>query len=161
MKIRKQVYKLTLDDFNTYPAWEFALDEESEKDQDEATVRPYEFSGLIDPSDGMFVVRASFLLADGSPMQGYLTPQNGGDRLGLLQPIIIAGDKQVGFWCGILKPSPEQLAKWYLLLGRNASQVFPLQFKSNVNLVRGPVQGMITGFMFYEDYKAGKVKALT
>ena len=42
MKIRKQVYQLTLDDLERTPVWEFALDEEVEEGQDEATVRPVE-----------------------------------------------------------------------------------------------------------------------
>jgi hypothetical protein len=71
MKIRRQVYELTLDDLSKFPVWEFALDEEGEEGQDEATVRPYEVTGALDPSDGMFVVRASFTLADDSKMQGY------------------------------------------------------------------------------------------
>src|SRR5882724_9722481 len=43
-QIRKQVYELTLEDLVAFPAWEFALDEEGEPDQDEATVRPFPFS---------------------------------------------------------------------------------------------------------------------
>jgi len=70
MKIRRQVYDLTLEDLNEFPVWEFALDEEGEEGQDEATVRPYMNSGKLDPSDGMFVVRAIFTLADGSKMHG-------------------------------------------------------------------------------------------
>ncbi len=77
MKIRKQVYQLTLDDLSKSPVWEFALDEEGEKGQDEAAVRPYGISGALDPSDGMFVVRAIFTLADGSRLQGCLTPPVG------------------------------------------------------------------------------------
>ena len=46
MKISKQVYNLTADDFSAYPVWEFASDEEGEEGQDEATVRPY---SLRDP----------------------------------------------------------------------------------------------------------------
>jgi hypothetical protein len=37
--MRKQVYGLTLDDFRSHPAWEFALDEEGRPGRDEATVQ--------------------------------------------------------------------------------------------------------------------------
>jgi hypothetical protein len=42
---RKQVYDLTLADFDAAPVWEFALDEEAVPGQDETTVRPYEAPG--------------------------------------------------------------------------------------------------------------------
>jgi hypothetical protein len=42
--VRKQVYDLTLADFDVAPVWEFASDEEGVAGQDEATVRPYEVS---------------------------------------------------------------------------------------------------------------------
>ena len=52
MKIRKQVYELTVDDFTEFPVWEFALDEEGEENQDEATVRPSTAPLPLDCSDG-------------------------------------------------------------------------------------------------------------
>ena len=64
MKIRKQVHDLSVDDVRKFPVCEFALDEEGEEGQDEATVRPFEFSGALDPSDGPFIVRGVFTLAD-------------------------------------------------------------------------------------------------
>lgn len=69
MKIRKQVYELTLDDLRKSPVWEFALDEEGEEGQDEATVRPCEIPAPLDPADGPFIIRALFTLADGAQMR--------------------------------------------------------------------------------------------
>ena len=89
-KVRRQVYELTLHDLDTYPVWEFGLDQEGEEGRDESTVRPYTVSGPLDPTDRMFVVRAVFTLADGSRMRGYFTPPGRGDAsLGTLQPIIV------------------------------------------------------------------------
>jgi hypothetical protein len=53
MKIRRQVYELTTEDFQANPVWEFASDEESEEGQDEATVRPRSQSAPANASDGM------------------------------------------------------------------------------------------------------------
>jgi hypothetical protein len=118
-------------------------------------------SGPLDPSDGMFVVRTSFTLADGSQMQGYLTPPaQCGDSLGTLQPIIVTDHGHVGFWCGIRSPSPEQLAHLYQLLGRDAGRVFPLRFESQVELVGGPVGGSISGFMV-KDLETRNVRTVT
>ena len=54
------------DDLDGHPVWEFALGEERRKGQDEATVGPCKVSGVLDPADGMFVMRASLTLADGT-----------------------------------------------------------------------------------------------
>jgi len=145
MKIRKQVNELTVEDLSRFPVWEFALDEEGEVGQDETTVRPYKVSGSLDPSEGMFIVCASFTLADGSKMHGYLAPPaKGDDSLGTIQPVIITADRQVGFWCGVISPSVEQLAQHYRSLGRDASRVFPIRFESQVALTGGPVRGSIS-----------------
>ena len=66
VRVRKQVYELTLEDLSRFPIWEFKLDEEGEEGSDESTVRPYTASGPLDPKERMFVVRAVFTLADGS-----------------------------------------------------------------------------------------------
>jgi hypothetical protein len=162
MKIRKQVYELTPEDLSKFPVWEFALDEEGKEGQNKATVRPYELSGALDPSGGKFVVRASFTLADGSTMQGYLTPPvHGDDSLGTLQPIIVAAHRQVAFWCGVRSPSPDELARNYRSLGRDAGHVFPLRFASEVELLGGPVRGSLAGFMVLEDMNTKKIKTLT
>jgi hypothetical protein len=147
-KIRRQVYELTLDDLSTSQVWEFALDEEGEPDQDEATVRPYSFSGTLDPSVGMLIVAARFWLADGTQLRGYLTPPSSDDRsLGTIQPQIVTDSGQVGFWCG---RCPPDTARAYQLLGREASSVFPIRFESAVPLLGGTVSGSLQGFLCLE-----------
>jgi len=78
MRIRKQVYELTVQDFDQHPVWIFALDEEGEEGQDEATVRPRPATRPVDPTEGMMVVKARFTLADGTSMTGYITPPTPG-----------------------------------------------------------------------------------
>ena len=147
-KIRRQVYELTLQDLMSSPAWEFALDEEGEPEQDEATVRPLAFSGSLDPADGMYIVAARFWLVDGTEMRGYLTPPSGDDcGLGTVQPQIVTESGQVGFWCGRRQPDT---ARAYQLLARDAASVFPIRFESAVSLVGGAVAGTVPGFMCLE-----------
>jgi len=152
MGTRKQVYNLTRDDFELYPVWEFALDEEGKGGQNEATVRPYDFSPPLDPAAGMFVVSTDFTLADGTKMKGYLTPQAHEDfkELGYIQPHIITDRSQVMFWFGMISPDHETIAGNYRKLSKSASKVFPLEYRSAVNISGGPVSGVLTGF-FYED----------
>jgi len=158
MKIRKQVYDLTLEDFAEFPVWEFALDEEGEEGQDEATTRPYEFTEPLNPHDGMFVVWADFSLVDGSKMQGYLSPALE-NELGYIQPIIITNKGQVGFWSGTMQPSQDVITSKYSLLGKSSAQVFPLAFKSKVKISDGYNEGIISGFSFYsQDRKVRFIK---
>jgi hypothetical protein len=160
--IRKQVYELRPDDLDRHAVWEFALDEEGEEGQDEATVRPYEPRGSLDPSDGMFVVRARLVLADGTQMRGYLTPPVQGESdLGTLQPAIVTDGGQVTFWCGTLAPEPTQIAAAYALLGKSVpSEIFPLRFKSDVDLVGGPVTGELPGFLVLEDFQTMRTRVM-
>ena len=150
MKIRKQVYELEATDLEAYPIWEFALDEEGDEGQDEATVRPWAGSQPLDPAEGMFVVHAHFVLADGTSMVGYLTPPVQGDTsLGTIQPILLTEQGQVPFWCGAIAPSAEDVRSAYEKLGRDASKVFPCRYSSSVKLLGGPVTGEVSGFMYF------------
>jgi hypothetical protein len=155
-RIRRQVYELTSRDLEVHPVWEFALDEEDEAGQDEATVRPHETDGALDPRDGMFVVRARFKLADGTQVWGYVTPPVEGERgLGTLQPVVVARGGQTPFWCGLRTPEPHELAAHYALLGKSSAfQVFPATFESDVELVGGAVVGKLEGFVVLADSSA-------
>lgn len=161
MKLRKQVYDLLPQDLEQFPVWEFALDEEGEEGQDEATVRPYIVDESGDEPYGMYIVRARFTLADGSIASGYLTPPPPGDMsLGTIQPVIVKENGQVGFWCGGVAPTPERLARDYSLLSQDASRLFPLSFASDVPDCGGAVKGIIPGFLVLEDWKTGKTRLL-
>ncbi len=160
-RIRKQVYELTLDDLRKFPVWEFRLDQEGEGGRDECTVQPYTAPGPLDPAECMFVVRAVFILADGSRMQGYLTPPARGDAdIGTLQPIIVTDRGQVRFWCGITAPDLKRLTRSYDRLGKDARHVFPVQFESDVKLVGGPIRGSVQGFLVLEDFQTRKTRTV-
>ena len=155
MKIRKQVYELTVDDFIEFPVWEFALNEEGEENQDEATVRPSTAPLPLDCSESRFVVRAKFSLADGTRYIGYLTPGHAADDLGLIQPMIITPEGQVIFWMGAV---PSDTGPYYQKLGKTAGQIFPVAFKSDVPLVGGVIFGSIPGFLHLADWKTGRTE---
>jgi hypothetical protein len=161
VRVRKQVYELALGDLSTFPVWEFRLDAEGEEGRDESTVRPYSALGPLDPADGMFVVRAIFTLADGSRMHGYFTPPSRDDAsMGTLQPIIVTDRGQVRLWCGTATPSLKRLAHNYELLGKNAKQVFPVQFESDVDLLGGPVKDSVSGFLVLKDFQTRRTTSV-
>jgi hypothetical protein len=156
------VYELGPADLERFPIWEFALDEEGEEGQDEATVRPYEASGPLDPADGMFIVRASLTLSDGTRLRGYVTPPVQGEGgLSTFQPAVVVEGGQVSFWCGMVTPTPEHIATCYALLGRASSaHVFPLRFESDVALVGEPVAGEVPGFLILEDFATMRTRVV-
>jgi hypothetical protein len=158
MKIRKQVYELTVEDLEKYPVWQFAVDEEGEEGQDEATVRPATAPLPLDPSAAMFIVRTKFSLADGTRHIGFLTPGHAADDLGSVQPMIIAPQGQVCFWMGASRGETSHL---YQKLGKNAEQTFPVVFKSDVPLIGGVVFGSIPGFLRLADWKSGRVEVFS
>jgi hypothetical protein len=160
-RIRKQVYDLTLADLRRFPVWEYALDEEGAEGQDEATVRPFLYVGALASSHSTLKVYASFALADGSEMWGYLTPSGDASDLGTVQPAIISPEGQVLFWYGRLEPTSEEISASYRRLNKTSSaEVFPIQFMSEVELVGGPLRGLIPGFLVLEDIATGSVRVL-
>jgi len=109
----------------------------------------------------MFVVRAVFRMADGSTMRGYITPPRNDDAsIGTLQPIIVTDRGQVRFWCGTAAPGAKRLAHSYDLLGKEAKQVFPVHFASDVELVGGPVTGSVRGFLVLEDFQTRRTRTV-
>ena len=166
MKIRKQVYDLKPRDLDEYPGWEFALDEEGEAGQDEATVRPIMQGGPVDPANGMCIIKAEFALRDGTIFTGFLTPPlpnmpsifrfEGDDGSSQTQPSIVTDNGHVMFWYGLLKPNSEGIAENYKILGgKTSTEVFPKRYRSVVNVATSPVQGEIRGFMYVEKVKSG------
>jgi hypothetical protein len=160
-KIRRQIHELTPQDLQTFPIWEFKLDETMKSGQDELTVRPCLAAEPLDSADRMFVVRTVFTLADGSMKRGYITPPGRGDAdVGALQPVIVTDQGQVRFWCGTSVPSQKRLMRSYHLLGKEANQVFPLLFESEVELAGGPVRGNIPGFLVMEDFQTRRARTV-
>ena len=162
MKIRKQVYDLTLEDITRYPVWQYVLDEEEIKGQDEATVRPVALPDL-DLQRSSYMIRARFNLADGSrhiglvtlsdlPDDGILKIEGDIDSNAKRQPVIITSRGQVWFWFGSMKPEHKEIVDAYRTLGKDTpNAVFPITYHSDVNLSCGPCCGRIGGFLYLED----------
>jgi hypothetical protein len=61
----------------------------------------------------------------------------------------------------MLAPDQAQIAASYARLGRSsASEVFPLRFESDVELVGGPVTGELPGFMVLEDFTTMRTRVI-
>jgi len=160
MRIRKQVYDLTPDDLLLSPIWEFAHDEEADAGQDEATVRPVMESLSLDAQETMCIAAARFYLADGTEMDGFVSPGIQGDTyVGHLQPTIVTNAGQVAFWFGIAQPMPEQIEDAYNVLGKGPERIFPMSF-SLAFPTSHPLTGTVPGFLYLDSKDFRTVQAV-
>ncbi|BBO86152.1 hypothetical protein DSCO28_67180 [Desulfosarcina ovata subsp. sediminis] len=127
-------------------------DEPWYEDTDEETFRPWYKDLPADPSETMFLVKATLTLADGTKMSGFVTPQSPNDssgkpHLGLIQPqLFLPEGRRVGFWFGILEPPKEEISSFYAALGKDKQDVFPIAFEANDGLAKGITDGSVPGF---------------
>lgn len=147
--IRKQVADLRPEDLARFPIWELALDEEGEEGQDEETVKPRPDLSRADPAEGMFVVRAEFVSADGTRFDGYVSPDDDGD-VSYTQPTIVTADGQVRFWFGGVPPRPGKLEFNYRILWKTAAELFPIRYRALAEHGGAVLEGEIGAFMHYE-----------
>jgi hypothetical protein len=158
--IRKQVGDLRPEDLARFPIWEFALDEEDEEGQDEETVRPRPDLTRADPAEGMFIVRTEFVAADGTRYDGYSSPDEDGE-LSYTQPMIVTAEGQVRFWFGGVPPRPGKLEASYRLLGKTASELFPVRYRAVAEHTAAALEGEIDAFMHYESMGSKTIVKVT
>ncbi len=141
--MRKQLYELELSDLKEYPIWEFSLDEEGTDGQDEETVRPHS----IDTFDfqSTFICLAKFTLADGTVLEGYVSPER---DLEFSQPLIYIQDSGVVFWFGIVKPTDEEITEMKTLLGGPDKDIFPIKWETPFLKDGIPHEGLVDGFNY-------------
>lgn len=155
MRVRKQDYDLTIEDLAQFQAWEYALDEEEYEGQDEQTVRPHLPIPPLDPDQEYLIVRASFYLADGTKMTGYIKPMQLG-RASILKPlipadmhpIIVTPQDRIAFWYGASLPDSDEISRNYAILDKNSQEVFPIRFTSDVEVLNSITEGVIEGFLY-------------
>src|SRR4029453_10996720 len=85
----RQFGTLTPNDFIRSPVWVqchiIDHDEPWHNQTDEETFRPWAGAVPVDPQEAMFLVRATFELADGTKLSGFVTPAQV-QELGMMQP---------------------------------------------------------------------------
>lgn len=149
----KQFGNLTPPDFFQHPVWVNAHVIDYGKDwyneTNEETFRPCDGNMPADPSETMFLVSAKLALADGTEFGGFITPQqeSGEPDLGAIQPYLFTGSGElIAFWFGMFQPSQKDINGIYEKIGKNAKQVFPIQFQAEDGIAKGIVKGVIPGF---------------
>ena len=147
--IRKQVTALVPDDIKRFPIWEFALDEEGEEGQDEATVGPRPDLERAEPEEGLFIVRAEFVAVDGTRFDGFVSPHEE-PHVGRTQPTIVTDHGQVNFWFGLFLPTQGVIEGAYRTLGKTAPELFPVRFRALVDHGGAVLEGELPAFLHYK-----------
>ncbi len=168
----KQLADVTYSDFQCYPVWVGVHNMDYGKPwcdkSDESTYRPNTEPLPVAAERGAVLVRASFILCDGSRCHGFVraaspswdvplrrgmaTPSSlsGGDSahalLGIQQPRIFVNQETFSFWGGVGGVAPEKRQRFYAALGRSAEAVFPIAFAADAGLATGLTDGEVRGF---------------
>ncbi len=147
----RQFGALRADDFARHPVWaqmhttDYDESWYDDDDLDEESFRPHEGPLPVSPEEGMYLVAAEALLADGSTLSAFLTPASG-DDLGLLQPHVFARGKAWGFWGGLVGMSEAAQDEFHSALGKSPEQVFPLQVGAQDGLATGVTTVTVRGW---------------
>jgi hypothetical protein len=160
----KQFGDFDVEDLQRHPVWIGCHTADYGKpwyeDTDEETFRPYKGKLPADPAEGMFLVRAVFVLRDGTLYPGFVTPAiegwgKGHDGrpmfehnhiLGTQQPQMFVGDRLFGFWGGMVGINSHSQRELYAALGKRPEAIFPLRFYQDGDLAQGVGNGTIEGF---------------
>jgi hypothetical protein len=160
-RIRKPVNELKPEDFESWPCWEYALDEEGREGQDETTVRPLARLPARRGEFDQYIVLGAFFFPNGRIRQGTLTLTSGND-IGDLQPVLMVDGKTVPFYAGGLELTRPEKARIRKRLVRISSPIFPIYFTSALRNAKGVplAAGRLDGLYAYGGFerKARRIK---
>jgi hypothetical protein len=151
---------LTPGDFAQFPVWVQChlvdYDEPWYEETDEATFRPWTGPLPVDPKDAIFLLRATMTLANGSRLNGFVTPQSADQPfdLGTMQPVMFSSSgEQLGFWDGAFRRPEERRVRFYAAVGVGAKEISPVLFSCEPGLAVGRVAGSIPGLCWLKEFK--------
>lgn len=143
---------LSPDDLARHPVWA-AVD--SCYPDGGVAVRP--LTGADDArAPGRLFARATFVLADGRAVSGYLVPPGSDESLEALRPVMTTRHGQVPLCHDDRAPGPDELRELYRRLdARDASEVFPVQYRFDRTAGDPPLTGALDGFIVFEGRFSG------
>lgn len=142
LKTRKPVVKLTATDLRIFPVWEYALDEEDKREQDETWVRPVASAAI---RNGVYVIVATdFATHSGRELRGFMIVSTLGGKVEIRAGAVVG---RIGY--RVIPTLSRKLAAarkcdWALrerdnlveVLGEPETAVFPMQYA-----LRVPIRG--------------------
>ena len=108
--------------------------------------------GSTEFPDGKYLVHTTFVLADGTRMDGHVTFVPGDDGSpAAREPTICAPRGQVPLWFGALSPTADQIRAHFASLGRARDAVFPLRWTATLHFPGVALSGELAGFAVWRD----------
>jgi hypothetical protein len=155
MPLLVQYLDLIAEHFSQHPVWISAhvadTGEPWYDDTDEETFRPWLEALPVGSDDGLFLVRATYTLADGTELPGFVTPQakapSANDVNGLLQgEVFLPSGRREQFWNGLIARPPAECAAFLAALRKSPGAVFPVRVAADRGLTRGHAAAVFAAF---------------
>jgi hypothetical protein len=159
-RIRKQVHELCASDFEDFPCWEYAGDEEDVDGQDECTIRPLSLNeGRA--ATGQVFVQAVFFFPNGRARFGCVTLNAGRDPSGT-QPVLFLANDSVMFYHGSLKPRESEVRAAVASLESVCATPFPIRYVTALSDSDGVslVSGTLDGLYWLKDWRTGELDVI-
>lgn len=158
-RIRKQVSELGASDFDAYPCWEYAVDEEDREDQDECTVRPFPLAELAGATHQVFV-QAAFFFPNGRVQLGMITLNAGADPSGH-QPALFTSEGLLGFYEGAMQPKASAIKRFVASLKKISPVPLPVHYVSALWSSGGAplAAGSLEGLYWMVNWQTGELRA--
>lgn len=174
-RIRKYCPDITPDEWNTYPAWEFCIDEEGVPGQDEATMRPLAGAKRVQFPQFGGVVACDFRSAYGKTYFGFVEPgekfedgweasptlvlsapaqvSTGNSKRDAYNQIVSHGSNQIGFYVPAMQDDEcrPYIDVAYRILDTSADRLWPLGVTPRIEIGGYPDFWEIDGWLRYRD----------
>lgn len=159
-RIRKPVNELHAADFEAFPCWEYASDEDACEGQDECTVRPLPLQALAGATQQVFV-QAAFFFPNGRIRLGMVTLHAGNDPSGR-QPILFLEDGSLLFYAGALKPKASAVKRFVAKIKKISPTPWPVRYASALCNSHGEplASGSLEGLYWLVNWRTGELHAL-
>lgn len=159
---RRQADELTADDLRAQPAWWFPPPDGRLTGPDALTVMPVDTSAAVDGVSefpaGRWLLHATFVLADGTSLDGHVTYVPGETiDLASQEPTICAAHGQVPLWHGVVVPDAATVARHLAAIARPRAAVFPVRWRTTIRPVAHEIAGEAAGFLVWRNGRVGAV----
>lgn len=158
-RIRKQLNKLSVADFEAHACWEYASDEEGQESEDECTVRPLALSELANATHQVFV-QAAFFFPNGRVRLGLVT-LNAGDEPSGHQPALFGTDGLFAFYRGAIEPKRSEVKRFVAAIKKISPCPFPVRYVSALFGSTGEplATGTLDGLYWLVNWQTGELRA--
>jgi hypothetical protein len=153
------VHELSVPDFEAFPCWEYASDEEGREGQDESTVRPMTLAQLARATQQV-LVSAAFFFPNGRTRLGMVTLNAGADPSGH-QPALFLASGPLMFYVGATQPKSSAIKRFVGALRQISPTPLPVRYISALSRSNGKpyASGSLEGLYWLVNWRTGELRA--